>query len=150
VQRTFLKFVIYTPTNSSGLLLTIIRSSLCWRYKSYPLKERIRLAPPTQGIPGGGWQQVANSHDLLQTIIMNAYAGRTSYILSRRGCHLYLQHREFLMMVVQYLLCPLCSLPGTTTTLQSTCVQYLLCPVCFLPGTITTLQSISAHYLLCP
>jgi hypothetical protein len=69
--RTFLKFVIYTPTNGSDLLLTITRSCLCWRYKSHPLKERMWLVPPTQGVPVCGWQQVANSHDLVITIIMN-------------------------------------------------------------------------------
>jgi hypothetical protein len=34
----------------------------------------------------------------------------------------------------------LCSFPGSTTTLESTCVQYLLCPLCSFPDTATTLQ----------
>jgi ribosomal protein L37AE/L43A len=31
--KNILKFVIYTPTHSTDLLLTITRTSLCWRYK---------------------------------------------------------------------------------------------------------------------
>jgi hypothetical protein len=49
--------------------------------------------------------------------------------------------------------CALCSFPGTTSTLQSTCVQDSLYPLCPFPGTSRKLQSTCVQYLprpLCP
>jgi hypothetical protein len=44
LEKKIQKLVIYTPTNSNDLLLTIIRNCLHWRYKLYPVK--MQLVPP--------------------------------------------------------------------------------------------------------
>jgi hypothetical protein len=63
----------------SNLLLATTRSSLCWRYKSHPLKQRMWLVPPTQGVPGDGQEQVTaiSGGCKLQISEMFVHLGRT-------------------------------------------------------------------------